>query len=262
MLSSKEIRNVKFSKSVGGYKQEEVDVLLDKIEADYEQFERTLREMSSKIEELRAETEEYKNSQGSIQNVLVSAQKLADQIVEEAKNKSAEIVSNAQMSIEKITAKEQELAANFDKKAGERMAGLESDVEKVLSAAESKQTAIQKATDDCVNRQQVLFEKIKLEIAAFKADITNKYKQHLEVLSKLPDTVPSDPKEIAAILSANIEAVPDVRAFVEKKPIKQETVIDEPVTSYEEQEPEQVEEMGFTVNIIDDDDDNNDDEQE
>ena len=30
MLSSLEIKNIKFSKAMGGYKQEEVDVLLDK----------------------------------------------------------------------------------------------------------------------------------------------------------------------------------------------------------------------------------------
>ena len=87
MLSAKEIRNVKFSKSMSGYKQEEVDILLDKVESDYEQFERTLREMAAKIEQLKAELEESKSSQGSIENVLISAQKLADKIVEEAKTK-------------------------------------------------------------------------------------------------------------------------------------------------------------------------------
>ena len=40
MLSALEIKNVKFSKAMGGYKQEEVDILLDKIEADIGQYER------------------------------------------------------------------------------------------------------------------------------------------------------------------------------------------------------------------------------
>ena len=44
MLSAAEIRNVKFTKSKSGYKQEEVDVLLDKIEADYAQFDRAIKE--------------------------------------------------------------------------------------------------------------------------------------------------------------------------------------------------------------------------
>ena len=88
MLSANEIRNVRFSTAMGGYKKEEVDILLDKVEADYELFERTLREMSNKINELKTELDDSKNTTGNIQNVLVSAQKFADQIVEEAKQKS------------------------------------------------------------------------------------------------------------------------------------------------------------------------------
>ena len=85
MLNSKEIRNVKFSKSMGGYKQEEVDIFLDKIEADYISYEKITTEFQQKIDTLNKEIDDYKNSQSSIQNVLLSAQKLADQIIEEAK---------------------------------------------------------------------------------------------------------------------------------------------------------------------------------
>ena len=214
MLSATEIRNIRFSKSVGGYKQEEVDILLDKVESDYEQFERTLREMNNRINELKGELEDYKNSQGNIQNVLVSAQKFADQIVEEAKTKSAEIINSAQASIEKITAQEQELTTAFDKKAGERKLALENDVEKIITAAEQKQSAIEKATQDCVERQQLLFNKMKVEIAAFKAEITNKYKEHLELLSSLPDTVSTEPEELAKAVSMSYETIPDIREFV------------------------------------------------
>ena len=49
MLSAAEIRNVKFTKAMGGYKQEEVDVLLDRIETDYNQFDRVIKEYKAKI---------------------------------------------------------------------------------------------------------------------------------------------------------------------------------------------------------------------
>ncbi len=250
MLSSKEIRNVKFSKSMSGYKQEEVDVLLDKIEADYDQFERTLREMSSKIEQLRGEVEEYKSSQGSIQSVLVSAQKLADQIVEEAKVKSSEIIADAQKSIENITAREQELTSAFDKKAGERKEALENQVEGIIKTAEDKKAAVEKATQDSVERQQMLFDKLKIEIAAFKADITKRYKEHIEILSKLPDTVPMDPKEIAAAVSQNLEAVPDVREFLANAEAKM--LNNNPAPAFEEDvEYEDEEPTGFVISADD-----------
>ena len=57
MLSALEIKNVKFSKAMGGYKQEEVDILLDKIEADIGQYERLVRELQTKNEALNSEIE-------------------------------------------------------------------------------------------------------------------------------------------------------------------------------------------------------------
>ena len=125
MLSATEIRNAKFSKSMGGYKQEEVDILLDKIEADYAQHERTVRDFQLQIEKLNKELADLKEAQNSIQNVLLSAQRLADKIVGEAKEKSEEIIKNAEANISVITAQEKELSTTFELKAQERKSTLE-----------------------------------------------------------------------------------------------------------------------------------------
>ena len=215
MLNSNDIRNIKFSKSVGGYKQEEVEILLDKIENDYEQYERTLRELNSKIDSLNEQIDNYKNSQNSIQNVLLSAQKLADQIVDEAKAKSEEIIKNAEANISIITAREKELSNAFELKASERKAIAESEINDMLAKAQAQADATVRAAEDSVSRQQMLFDKLKLEIASFKADITKKYKEHLELLQKLPDTVPMDPVQMSKAVVADFNAVPDIKDFIE-----------------------------------------------
>lgn len=267
MLSANEIRNVRFSKAMGGYKQEEVDILLDKVEADYEQFERTLREMNNKITELKGELEDCKNSQGNIQNVLISAQKFADQIVEEAKTKSAEIISSAQTSIEKLHAQEEALTTAFDKKAGERKTALQSDIEKIISVAEQKQSAIESATQDCVDRQQLLFDKMKIEIAAFKAEITNKYKEHLELLSSLPDTIPSDPTEIAAAVSLSFDSVPSVEEYVKNPEDFELDDVNNDTEDKTDNEPEEdvvssVGSTGFVINSDEFDIDSDEEDEE
>lgn len=268
MLSANEIRNVRFTNAVGGYKRDEVDVLLDKVEADYEQFERTLREMNNRITELKNELEDYKNSQGNIQNVLVSAQKFADQIVEEAKTKSAEIISSAQASIEKITAQEKELTTAFDKKATERKETLQSDIEIIIANATDRQKAVETATQDCVDRQQLLFNKMKVEIANFKAEVTAKYKEHLELLASLPDTVPNDPSEVAAAVAFQYDTVPSVEKYVEnpeslevsKETIETQVPVEEPA----EKIIETVSGRGFVINAeefdVDSDEEIEDDE--
>ncbi len=264
MLSASEIRNVRFATGMTGYKKEDVDIFLDKVEADYEQIERTLREMNNKINQLKGELEDSKNAQGNIQNVLISAQKFADQIIEEAKQKSAEIVAAAEESIKKITAQEKELTDTFDKRASERKEALQNDVEKIIANAEKKQTAVENATQDCIERQQLLFNKMKVEIAAFKAEITNKYKEHLELISSIPDSLPSDPAEIAAAVSVAFDSLPTVQEYVkDPSTMPIEETVEEPETEDTTDEDTTVpapSSTGFVINLDDFDDDNNDDE--
>lgn len=254
MLSVAEIRNVKFSKSMSGYKQDEVDVLLDKVEADYIQYDRLVKEYSQKIQELTAQVEEYKNAQSSIQNVLLSAQQLADKIVNDAKDKSEEIIANAESSISIITAKEKELSTTFELKAKDRKDELEKQLADMVSQAEKKAESITKAAEDSVARQQLLFDKLKVEISSFKSAITAKYKEHLEILSVIPDSVPMDPKRMAEAVIAEFEKAPDANEFISSEP---ETttfpVVDEGELAdiAAEEEPE-----GFSVEGIDFGDEN------
>lgn len=216
MLSAAEIRNVKFASAMSGYKKDEVDALLDRIEADYTQYERAVKELKSKYEELSAENESLKSSQNSIQSVLLNAQKLADQIVEDAKQKSAEILKNAEAGVEVISAREKELTTALEIKASEQKSKLEKELADMVKTAQIKADSVKAAADDSVSRQQLLYEKLKMEMAAFKAAVSAKYKEHLELLKALPDTVPMDPKQMAEIISATIDKAPNPEDFIPK----------------------------------------------
>ena len=268
MLNVKEIQDAKFSRSMGGYKQEEVDTFLDRICDDYEKYEDKIIELNGKIDSLTKEIENMKDAQSSIQSVLINAQKLADQIVEEAKTKSEQIVANAQANIEIITAREKELSDAFDRKANVRMAEAKADVQKVIDDANERKNSIDKAAQDSVERQQTLFNKLKFEVAAFKADIMKTYKEHLEVLSKIPDAVPGDPEAMAELVANAIDKLPDVNDFVADKEtedieekeeikgeIKEQTFEKETISSFSQSTDDN---SGFTVDLGETEQENDD----
>ena len=149
---------------------------------------------------------------------------MADQIVDEAKEKSEEIIRNAESNIALITAREKEIATAFEIKANERKEILEKELEKMVSDAKLKADSITAAANDSVERQQVLFDKLKLEIAAFKSAITSKYKEHLSILQEIPETVPMDPKKMAEIIVAKIDAVPEVETFIQNTNVVEDDV--------------------------------------
>ncbi len=207
MLTVAEIKEVKFARAVGGYKADDVDVFLDKIEADYAAFERIIKEYELRVETLNSEIEGFKNSQSSIQNVLVSAQGLADRIVKEAKDKSEEIIKQAQANIETITAHEKELSSAFEIKAQEQKNTLDKELKDMIENAQKKADTITSAAEERVKHQQMLFDKLKLEIAAFKSGVTAKYKEHIELLSKIPDSVPASPEYVSEVLATSYNKI-------------------------------------------------------
>ncbi len=273
MLSANEIREVKFPKSMSGYKQEDVDIFLDKVESDYEYFEKIIKELGAKVESLNQELQEHKSSQDSIQNVLVSAQKLADNIVSEAKAKSEQIVADAQKSIENITNKEKELSEMFDKKAEARKAQIEQEMTKIVAEAQAKKESIEKATADSVARQKMLFDRLKIEIAAFRAEVNEKYKQHIELLAGIVPSVPMSPEEIAVAVSAELDKAPEAKEFLpepqiineqpvikEEEPEKEGIVINEPKQESDSAKQQSI--FGFVVRTEDDEEEETLEDQE
>lgn len=216
MLSSNDVRDVRFSKAMGGYKQEEVDTFLDKIEEDFRQYEAYVKEIQDKLASATSEIEGYRNSQASLQSVLISAQQLADNIVNEAKAKAQQILTEAKSAADAATGEAKNMLVNFDEKLGEKKDAAQKEIDEILATGEAKRLAIETATADSVKREQALFDKIRLEIAAFKSELMEAYKKHLEIISKLPDCVAMDAESAAAAVALEFDKIPDVSKFVKK----------------------------------------------
>ena len=245
MLTSAEIKKIAFTKTINGYKRDEVDVFLDTVESDYLQYERMINDAKQRIAQLEAQIGDFKDSKDSIQTVLLNAQKLADQMITEAKEKSEEIVAKAEQSINAITVQEQELAHAFEIKANERKLALQKELDSMTEKANIKAKSITDAALDSVQRQQMLFDKLKLEISAFKTAVTGKYKEHLSILQQIPDTVEMDPQKMAAILSAKVDELPDVDSFL---PFAQPQPTEEEVNPLSEFVEETT--QGFTITDV------------
>lgn len=267
MLSSNDVRDVRFSKAMGGYKQEEVDAFLDTVEEDFRQYETYVKSLQEKLSAITAEVEEYKTSQASLQSVLISAQQLADNIVAEAKGKAQKIIDDAKAAAELATSEAKNMLVNFDEKLGAKKEAAEKDLEEALKKGEAKRVAIETATADSVKREQALFDKIRLEIAAFKSELMEAYKKHIEIISKLPDCVAMDAESAAAAVALEFDKIPDVSDFIKVEEDEVASVIvelddatEKKVEVVDDDDDDAADEIvsksgGFVVSFNDDDDD-------
>lgn len=210
MLSSNDIKNVKLAKAaVGGYKTEEVDLLLNKIVADYEEYESRIKKFQTKLEEAKGTVEQFKKEKGSINNVLVSAQQLADNIVADANKKAEEIVAEANAKADEINAASvtlrEELAAG-DAAERER---LEKEMAVFVKENELKKEAMLAAAKEAVQREQSLFDKLRIEVAQFKAKALAFYEDGISVVKGMPEAVPMDAEAAAKAAALAVDEIID-----------------------------------------------------
>ena len=146
-LTLEDIANISFPKAnFGGYRAEEVDTFIDDVQVSYDNVLKENAELKRKLAILAQKVEEYRNEEDSIRNTLLSAQKLADASVREAKHKAEVIVADATEKAERI----------------------------ILGA--------QKEADD----QKGELGRLKEEVAAFRTRLLTVYKEHLQIIQQLP----------------------------------------------------------------------------
>src|SRR5438874_10701501 len=103
-LTPVEIRHVKPAKAfVGGYDREAIDRLLDEIVASFEDVWRERADMADKVEQLESDLVRYREIEGLLRTTLVSAEKAAVTLKEQARKEADLILEEARAEARSIT---------------------------------------------------------------------------------------------------------------------------------------------------------------
>ncbi|MDP4143247.1 MAG: DivIVA domain-containing protein [Bacillota bacterium] len=101
-LTSMDINNKEFRRSLRGYDPDEVDEFLDKIVEDYEEIFKENSALKEKVAVLNEKLEHYSKVEDTIQNTLLLAQNAAEQAKQSAKKEADLIMKNANDSAQRI----------------------------------------------------------------------------------------------------------------------------------------------------------------
>ena len=147
MYTVEEIRNITFTKSLGGYKTSEVDDFIDVCADTVEALTAEVADLTKKMEILANKVREYRDDEDSIRTALLSAQRMGDTVLREANHKASLILDDAKIKAEKIE--------------------------------EVARQQIQDQMDE--------LERMKKLVGEFKNRILNVYREHLAMIDVLPD---------------------------------------------------------------------------
>ncbi len=251
MLTPDKIREKQFQSSGrGSYRADDVDAFMNEVSASYEQMFKENGDLIRKISILAKKVEEYRADEESLKLALLNAQKLADQIVSEAKEKAeketAEATAAAEKKLAETEAQAQELSTNSKRESAAIIESARAQAERIVAEANKKSDEIIGNINRKVTHETLVFDMIKKEASEFKLKLAAMYKEHINLINQLPEIVDEqldsekaeeDKKEDVAV-AANTEAEPASAAepAEESAPVAEEPSVEEK-SSTPEKEP-------------------------
>lgn len=147
MISAQNVRDVRFTKTMGGYKTAEVDSFLDECADTIDALNRDIEENTRKMQVLAESIMDYRNQEDSIRTALLSAQRMSETVISEANEKAEAIIAEAQ--------------------------------DKANNIEEESKKSIQAELDELARIQK--------EVAAFRSRLLATYREHLTLIGILSE---------------------------------------------------------------------------
>lgn len=182
MFTPREIRDTEFERIVRGYNPEDVDGFLAQIADQIEQLEADKSASEKKLMLLAEKVDEMREDEGRLRSVLISAEKMKEEIINKANDEAQSVLAEAQQRAESLV---NEAQSRYDSIVGE--------IETRSAQEEDK------------------LRSLKTEVASFKNSVLATYKQHLELIKSIPD---NDIAEEPAAVSVPVEAAEEVEQVV------------------------------------------------
>lgn len=206
MIASEDVRRVTFERAMRGYRCEDVDDYLKQVADSIDALSAENEDLQKKLVVLAQRIDQYRAEEDTLRTTMINAQRLGENVIREAKQKAAEIIRTANIKSE-------------DRE--------------------------QHARDEVELAKQELIT-LKKEADSFKKTLMGMYREHIEVLSKIPEypgelaqEAVAEQKAQAAASYTQPEPEPQpVQPEPEPEPVAQpEPVVqEEPV--YQQPEPE------------------------
>lgn len=104
MLTPQDVRSVQFEKNLRGYRTEDVDRFLDKVEeqlqqndAQAEQLRKQIADLTAENQKLKGELQSFEADGDMLKSALINAQRMGENVIREANQKAEEIIHRANL---------------------------------------------------------------------------------------------------------------------------------------------------------------------
>ncbi len=101
-LTPLDIHHKEFRRAIRGYNEEEVDVFLDQVAAEFERVFKENIEQKERFEKINEKLKQYEGIEQTLQKALLTAQKAADEVQNNAQKESDLIIKDAELKAKEM----------------------------------------------------------------------------------------------------------------------------------------------------------------
>ena len=114
-LTPQDIQSQQFHVRFRGFDVDEVDDFLEKVAEDYLTAIQENKQLKERLEELKNDLSTYRHQEKSFQKAFISAQQVADEMMEKSEKEAADIVGRARQEAEQLLTGAQEEIVGLEK---------------------------------------------------------------------------------------------------------------------------------------------------
>ena len=197
MIASEDVRRVTFERAMRGYRCEDVDDYLKQVADSMDTLSAENDDLQKKLVVLAQRIDQYRAEEDTLRTTMINAQRLGENVIKEAKQKAAEIIRAAT-----IRAEDRE----------------------------------QHARDEVELAKQELIT-LRKEAHNFKKTLIGMYREHIEVISKIPEYHGEEDDEAKPAMQEEAPAPgpvqePEPQPAPEPQPVSQPEPEQEPEVEY------------------------------
>lgn len=197
MIASEDVRRVTFERAMRGYRCEDVDDYLKQVADSMDTLSAENDDLQKKLVVLAQRIDQYRAEEDTLRTTMINAQRLGENVIKEAKQKAAEIIRAAT-----IRAEDREQHARDE-----------------VELAKQELITLRKEADN------------------FKKTLIGMYREHIEVISKIPEYHGEEDDEAKPAMQEEVPAPapvqePEPQPAPEPQPVSQPEPEQEPEVEY------------------------------
>lgn len=196
-MNAKDIITRRFEKATfNGYKTDDVDEFLREISNEYAQLQKEKSELERKLEVLADKIREYRDDEDALKDALLLAQKQGNAIIAESRAAAEKLQKETDEAVAKQLAEAKEKSEKLVREAEEYKKRMVTDsntrADKLVKDARAQAEEIKRVMNEQQEKQEVVLQRTRKEVADYTTRILAMYKQHVDFIQALPEKVDNE----------------------------------------------------------------------